>query len=587
MKKTAVLIVILVLLSAVGRAAAEDKKKEEISPDFHFVEKVEPVPDNMKVGFDSITSEEVEAYMRFLASDLLEGRDTDSKMYRVAAHFAAALFRLWQVKPAGDLRIPRRLNIYSTEQKEEEKPERSYFQAVRMQEILESESSIIMDYRSGSLSKTKTFLGKSDYNYYYRSIENVTAPLVFVGYGISEKSIDFDEYKGIDVKGKILLMLDKVPQQDQKDSPFSKGELKSKYRYRGYWRVGNPKVSLAKEKGAAAILLVRERSQSYALPKEYDKRPIIPWKDRRLLLINPSLPTGLMDPFPLLVISPEMADTILGFSGLSLESLQNKIDSGLKRQSRPLTGITIAIKHKVKTQSINCINVLGIIEGSDPELKKEVVMIGAHLDHLGKMGEYIFNGADDNASGSAAVLAMARAFALNPVKPKRSIMFALWTGEEKGLLGSRYYVDHPFVPLKKMAAHINLDMVGRSWESKKYLEDRLKRYRIKVPRDIVEKKLDTKNFIMPSTAESSPWLYDIVRESNRYVGFYLYIRKSTGSRGSDHAAFARKNVPWMRYLGGLHDDGHEPWDNVERIDFDFLHSITRLTYLTAFHLADR
>jgi hypothetical protein len=525
--------------------------------------------------------------MRFLASDLLEGRDTDSKMYKVAAHFAAALFRLWQVKPAGDLRTPRRLNVFSTDQKKEEKPERSYLQSVRMQEILESESSIIMDYRSGPMSKSKTFHGKGDYSYYYRSIEDVKAPLVFVGYGISEKSIKFDEYKGVDVKGKILLMLDKVPQQDQKDSPFNKGKLKSKYSYRGYWRVGNPKVSLAKEKGAAAILLVRERRQSYALPKDYDKRPIIPWKDRRLLLINPSLPTGLMDPFPLLVISPEMADNILGFSGLSLQSLKKKIDSGLKRQSRPLPGITIAIKHKVKTQPVNCVNVLGIIEGSDPELKKEVVMIGAHLDHLGKMGDYILNGADDNASGSAAVLSMARAFALNPVKPKRSIMFALWTGEEKGLLGSRYYVDHPFVPLEKMAAHINLDVVGRAWESKEYLEDRLKRYRIKVPRDIIEKKLDTKNFIMPSTAVSSPWLYDTVRESNRYVGFYLYIRKSKGTRGSDHAAFARKNVPWVRFVGGLHDDGHEPWDNVARIDFDFLHSITRLTYLTAFHLADR
>lgn len=589
MKKNAVLVCIIFLVMVMmDRPAAGTGKKEEPGKDFHKVEKVEPVPGSMKAGFDAITTESAEAYMRFLASDLLEGRDTTTKMYKVSAHFAATLFRMWEIKPMGDILTPRiDPSYYLTGKKQDKKKERSYLQAVAMKETLESESSLVLDYRKGPRLERKTFQGDEDFFYYYPEIETLTAPVVFAGYGISEKSIKFDEYKGLDVRGKIVLVLNGDPGEDCPDSPFNKGKLKGKYRTRYPWNGRDPKVKLVKEKGAAAILMLRVPRRRQMISGNYDERPIIPWETRKLSLIKTSLPSRLMETFPVMQITSEMADKILGFAGLSVSGMKERISRDLKPQSRQLPGITITIRNKKKTQKTGCVNVLGMIEGSDPELKEEVVVIGAHLDHLGKMGDYIFNGADDNASGSAGVLAAARAFAFNPVKPKRSILFALWTGEEKGLLGSRYYIDHPAVPLEKTMAHLNLDCVGRDWESREVLTYWVNRLRLKLPPEVKAEQLGLSDFMAFSVDKDSPEMYDSMKTSNRYVGLTLYIRKGRASSGSDHVSFARKNIPWGRFVSGMHGDGHEPGDYFGKINFELLRNISRLTYLTAFHLANK
>ncbi|UCH96237.1 MAG: hypothetical protein JSV88_05105, partial [Candidatus Aminicenantes bacterium] len=318
MKRIFILITIFWLSIGFTLAPGEDKKEETPPKNLYFLEKAEPVPEKMQGGFDSISAGDAENYLRFLSSDLLEGRDTGTNTYDIAAEFAAALFRMWEIKPAGDFPPRKRPRFYETQKKQdkEKKRERTYFQEMMMKEILESESSITLHHRKGSSSKTRTFYPDMDYmNDTGRpgSFEEISAPVVFVGFGVSEKSIKFDEYKGIDVKGKIVLMFSGFPEEDKEDSPFKKGKLKEKYypslrqmRTQGYTR---PKMKLAEEKGAVAVLEVTGSSKGrsiIAITRQYkrinDEEPIIPGKRRRLSLIN-STPYWSWDRLPDFYIS--------------------------------------------------------------------------------------------------------------------------------------------------------------------------------------------------------------------------------------------------------------------------------------------
>ncbi len=355
----------------------------------------------------------------------------------------------------------------------------------------------------------------------------------------------------------------------------------------------SPKVKLAKEKGAAAILLVENAPEKNGdvgkrildSRKVNDEKPIFPTERRRLSLIEP-LPPMPWETLPSIRISRQTAAEILKLADFNLDELKGKIEKDLKSQSRELKGVSLTLENSVDTQLVRSRNVVGYIEGSDPELKKEVVVIGAHLDHLGKKGDYIFNGADDNGSGSVAVMEIAQAFAENKVKPKRSVLFALWTGEEVGLLGSRYYTLHPFSPLNKTVACLNLDMISHTWD-----KQRLKRmatmWHIKIDDEVME-KLDVSSFLSLSLSAEPNTLYDVLVDSNQYVGLSLYLRKSTRMMGgSDHAPFAMNHIPWVFFFASMTEDYHQPSDSFDKADLNFAQKITRLAYLTAFKLANQ
>jgi hypothetical protein len=607
MKRIFILITVFWLAICFTRASVEEEKKDKPPKDMYFTGEPGPVPEKMKKGFDSISAEDAENYLKFLSSDLLEGRDTGTNTYDIAAQFAAVLLRMWEIKPAGDFPPRKRQRIFETQKKQdkEKKSERTYFQEMTMKEFLESERSITLYHRIGASNKTRTFYPDKDYiNTTNRpgSFEEISAPIVFVGFGVSENSIKFDEYKGMDVKGKIVLMFSGFPREDKEDSPFNKGKLKEKYyptvqqmRKQGF---DSPKMKLAEEKGAVAVLEVtpslKGRSIS-AITQQYrqinDEEPIIPGKSRSLSLNN-STPYWPWDRVPDFYISREMAELILGLppkgkTGEQLEELAKKIEENFKPQSRELPGVFITIKNTFKTELVPSRNVLGFIEGSDAKLKDEVVIIGAHLDHLGKRGDYIYNGAADNGSGSAALLELAQAFALNPVKPKRSILFALWTGEEYGMLGSRYYTDYPYFPLEKTAAYLNMDMIGWEWEDKDLLTRLLKREGYEIPGKILE-KIDPAKFLMPSLAEESEEMYETIKNCGEYMGFTLLLRKSGGMiGGSDHIPFARKNITWAHFSGGTKKHYHQPSDSIDKINFDMIRDVARLMYTIAFTYADK
>lgn len=608
MKRSLIFFSILCFLAfgLISGQQAKPEQKQEQKPDpmanLSLVETIQPVPGKVKVGFESITGKDGLTYLRFLSSDLLEGRETTTPGYQIAAEYAAGMFALWGIKPAGDPARPaspgpgRGPSPADAPAPQPSAPERSYFQTIPFKEILEAESSANIEWRKGLQAESRSFSPDTDYTYFAGDNRTMSAPVVFVGYGIQEKSLNFDEYKNLDVKGKFVLMLTETPRRDDPESPFNKGDLKEKYypsrmAMRGPMTI-SPKSRLAKDLGAVAVLMVEnspQRGQDIARRtldsrRVNDERPIIPGPRRRFVLIQDT-PTP-SDTIPTINISRGMANAILGYAGQTVDGLKEKIEKSMQPQPIILPGVGFTLKSTVKTQLTGCRNVLGYIEGSDPVLKNEAIVIGAHLDHLGRRGDYIFNGADDNGSGSVGVMEITEAFARNPVKPKRSILFALWTGEEKGLLGSRYYVANPFFPLAKTAVCLNLDMISREMTAQN-LQRMGRMMGENIPQDIL-KKIDMKNFISLSYDANTPALADLLKANNQHVGLALNMRKSeSAGGGSDHTPFAMNKVPWVFFIAAMTEDYHQPSDSLDKVSSQLMEKIMRLTYLTAFSLADR
>lgn len=231
----------------------------------------------------------------------------------------------------------------------------------------------------------------------------------------------------------------------------------------------------------------------------------------------------------------------------------------------------------VEAERIDMPNVVAMIEGSDPELKNEYVGIGAHLDHLGKRGDVIYWGADDDGSGSTAILAVAKAMSVNGIKPKRSVLFMAFAGEESGLVGSRYLVDNPMFPIDKMICELQMDMVGRNSEGVQNGD----RNRV----DIAEENVDTMRLV--GSKRISTELHDLVLDSNHYVNFrFKYDSEDVYTR-SDHYSFAAKGIPVAFLFDGFHPDYHRPTDTVDKINFEKLTNASKLFYITALRAANR
>jgi hypothetical protein len=596
MKKLMIFIAVLCFLvfsTVIGQEAKEEEKPDPLA-NFSLVDETQPVPEDVKVGFESITRKDAVTYLKFISDDLLEGRDTGSDGYDIAALYVATMFELWGLKPAGDKIQPRMdFRRMMMEGQTARSSKRSYFQNIAMRETLERDGKAVAEWQKGQQKKTRSFHPNVDYSYFASGSQSLTAPVVFVGYGIQEKSLKFDEYKNLDVKGKFVMMLSEAPGKDDPDSPFNKGELKKKYypQRRRMRRMTNPKTKLATDLGAVGVLVVENSPQDnpgvarQALDRQkiYDDKPIIPGERRRVSLMEGRGLRMPWDSVATIRVSREMANQILGFVDQDVDTLKGKIEKTLQPQSMSLTSVTFTVKSTAKTKLINSMNVLGYIEGSDPELKKEAIVIGAHLDHLGMRGDYIYNGSDDNGSGSAGVMEIAEAFTKNPVKPKRSIVFALWTGEEKGLLGSRHYVGHPFI--EKTYGTLNLDMISRVYD-KSRIGMMARIFGENIPKEALD-KIDAKKFVSLSYDADTPELGTIIRENNNYVGLHLSMRASSeGMGGSDHAPFAMNNIPWAFFIAAMTEDYHQPTDSVEKASPKLMEKIIRITYLTAFSLAN-
>jgi hypothetical protein len=554
----AILIATTITITAIFLLAASD-------------DELKPVPEKLKAGFESITEADSMNYLAFLSADELEGRDTPSRGQRIARGYIASLYKLWGVAPAGD----------------GEGDKKSYEQRIPVV-IVEPGADNRLEVRSGNV--TRLFQYGIDFFPGRRSSfdGSIEAPVVFAGYGISAPELGYDDLAGLDLKGKIVVYMSGVPGDDNKESPFANPEVRRKYS--GFGGTYD-KDAVLKERGAIAVanvMLPMQREGDFEAPR----RPWGPYKRDNYIespdkeVSSPDL-EALGDSLPGFMISERAADCILSGKNTTLAEIKKEIDTSLKPKSAAVDGLTIRIFVETKMTPNETANVLGIIEGSDPELKHEYIVIGAHLDHMGMTEDgYVFNGADDNASGSVGVIELAQAFALNPVKPKRSIIFAHWTGEEKGLIGSRYFAEFPTVPFDKIVACLNLDMISRSWSAEQ-LERMARRFGETLGGMKPTPEMAAKLFTVSLSAQS-PDLNTIITEANKnYVGFMLFSRPSAQmSGGSDHAPFHQKKVPSVFFFSAMHEDYHQPSDTIDKVSGERMAKIIRLVYLTAYEVAD-
>ena len=229
-------------------------------------------------------------------------------------------------------------------------------------------------------------------------------------------------------------------------------------------------------------------------------------------------------------------------------------------------------------------NVLGRLDGSDPVLRKEAILIGAHMDHLGMPSGVLHPGADDNASGVAALLELARCLAASPVRPRRTVLIAFWTGEEEGKFGSGHYTRQPRWPLVSTKAYLNLDMIGHPWTAP---ELRTLATEAKAPADFLD-GLDPAQFAEPGLASGHRDLGPILRQAGLGTGMSLHLDWTDGRNGgSDYRAFARRGLPFVRFFGSYFPEYHTPGDTLDRLDPEQVKRMASLVLATAWLLADR
>jgi len=594
----------------------QQMKLEDVQKALSLVDKPQPAPDKYKAGLDAITAKDSIAMLTFVASDWLEGRETGTRGYSIAAEYAASLFKLWGIKPAGDLpsfgggrggaRRGGQTGAATTP------AERTYFQEFGLKSTTDVQSSMMLEVNKNGALKTRTFQAGVDYQAMGRggNAETLTAPVVFIGYGLQEPSIKFDELQGLNLKGKIVLILSEAPGRDNPQSPFqTKKELKEKYfpaapaggpemMFMGPRGGGQPgrfnKLTEIQKLGPAAIFQVQNVGRDSdvfrnlsAVRRPNDERPIVN-KPRQSLSIPGVAGGGPMGGgATTLTITREIANAILEATGQTIDDLKKKIETSNKPSSMDLSGVKVTIATTAKTALIRGINVLGMIEGSDPKLKDEYFVVGAHYDHLGAWQDYVYNGADDNGSGSVGVLNIAKAMAASPVKPKRSIIFALWTGEEEGLLGSRYYTLNPIFPLEKTVGYLNYDMISRPYDDTT-LARAARMYGVPGAEELV-KKIRAPWFVTVNLTEGTPFA-DIAREMNKYVGLDLALRPyalGAGSGGSDHSSFAQVKKPFIYYMAASTTDYHQTSDSVEKVSGELIAKISQHGFLTVFAFTDK
>jgi len=373
----------------------------------------------------AITPSEIDGYLRFLSSDLLAGRAPATKGGEITAEYIASQLRSFSVEPGTDS---------------------GFFQHVPIDVVGAERSSISV---SASGKGTATFRYPEDVVVWAGSAQDKSTArgeLVFVGYGSVAPEYRWDDFKGIDVKGKILLVLVNDPPAPPGEPKLFGGKAMTYY---GRWTY---KFEEAERKGAAGMLIVHVTERA-----GYPWHTVVgSWgKEQRMLPRDPKLPPPLGFRG---WITDSAATALLAQAGLDLAKLRS--DAG-SRDFRPVaTGITIDASFRNKVEHLRSDNVIGVIRGRDPRLRDEYVVLSTHWDHLGigptVDGDSIYNGALDNASGVANVLAIARVMAQGP-RPRRSILFNFVTAEESGLLGSAYFAENPTVPVEKIIANVNMD----------------------------------------------------------------------------------------------------------------------------------
>jgi hypothetical protein len=493
-----------------------------------------------KEGLSSITKDDLKAHMEFFASDLLQGRETGTEANdMVALYIKSNIMRLGLKPGSADYyqHIPLVYNRNSMEN--------SFLKISDTigNEVYSTDSILLLT----TGRKTVTTEGK----------------IVFAGYGFKDENSGYNDLEGVDLKDKIVLFMSRTPDM------VRSGEAANSLSFRSEEsKIGNLFGS-----GAKALLMVFDPSHSIQDPYQSVLNEIM-----RGGQISQEGASTDFPPFIIAVIKPGTANNLLKTGGRNLQQLQEEIIESGKPASFEIPDISVSLNAAVESHAFDGKNVIGIIEGSDPVLKNEYIVYTAHFDHVGKddNGE-VFNGADDNASGSIGLIETAKAFMSLKKRPLRSIVFLWVNGEEKGLIGSDYYVNNPLLPLDNTILDINLDMIGRS----------------KTPADTgtffgMEMNVTGKGEVMLYTKHESSDLMKIISGSADKEGIRVIdMGEDIEAGGSDHESFWAKGIPAIMFHTGIHADLHQKTDDEDKIDYDKMEQITKLVFLVGYEVANR
>lgn len=454
----------------------------------------------------------LEEHIRYLASEELAGRGNGGSGLDDAALYIRKSFEVLGLEPVGD--------------------SGTYLQTFRVTTGQE------LGRHTGALLRTPDGVRTLEYGRDFEPLSlspagEVEAPLTFAGYGVTAPEHDYDDYTSVDVRGRIVLLLRYAPEV---------------FGEQGWHATFVRKAQNAASHGALAVLVVNG-------PRHHRDDKIVPF--------SLDVGAGETASIPTVHLKREHAEALLRASGRSLLELQSSIDEALAPRSFAIDGVEMALTVDVRRATVTVANVLGFLpaggagSGASRRRAREHIVIGAHYDHLG-LGEkgsrdrrsrgLVHNGADDNASGVAGVLELARVFSLEANRP-RGILFAAFAGEELGLKGSFYYTNHPTLPLKDAVAMINLDMIGRLRHDLLYLGgiDRL--------------------------PQLQGWIEGRLKEEG-----LAFSGRFTADEASDHAPFIRAGVPSLFFFTGLHGDYHKPTDDLQFINFEGMERVLRAGY---------
>ena len=498
-------------------------------------------------GAETITAAQLKDYLSFIASDELEGRDTPSRGLDTAAKFLAMSVARWGLKPAGD--------------------NGTYFQNIALRRDVVDSSLTKADFNGAPLVLGEDYIPTPQAG-------TASAQMVFAGNGWFHKAKNIDSYQGIDARGKIAVIFGApvgLPRgMTRADLSGKRGED---------WM--DP-ADNARNHGAVGMIIVPDFQ--YLINWERNRQRLT---ERGSTVVEKFQPRSAST-LPTIIAAPRLSGSLFIGERYGAQNLFEAAFSGEGQMPAPFdlrADKKITINIVGKGNALSTQNVVAVFEGSDPLLKNEYVALGAHYDHVGVgnpiNGDAIYNGADDDASGTSTLVAIAEALASAKIKPKRSVLFVWHAGEEKGLWGSRYFTEYPTVPLDRIVAQINLDMIGRS---KKDGDTNTRNRGLSGSNEVyvIGSRMMSTELGELSDAVNKGYLnlsynyrYDDPADPNRF--FYR----------SDHYNYARKGIPIIFFFDGEHEDYHRPGDSADKIDYQKMEQIGRTVYMTLWEIANR
>jgi len=490
---------------------------------------------------DYITASMLKDYLYFIASDEMEGRDTPSRGLNTTAKFLGMMLSRWGYTPMGD--------------------DGTYYQHIALRQSKSVPGESHCDVNGRAFNFGDGFLNVNN--------GSASGPAVFVGYGFIHRAKQINSFAGIDVKGKILIAYNGRPKGiTNNDLSGKQGED---------W---DTVAGYGAAHGAKGVVYIADQ-QTLRFWDRIRQNAV----ERGSTVVDKFQPVS-PNALPSIRASKELVEAIFQGEAQSGDAIMKEANGGNELHSFELNASKkISFTSAVKVEMVQTQNVVAVLEGSDPVLKKEYVAIGAHYDHVGigapVNGDSIYNGADDDGSGTTGILSIAGAFANSTVRPKRSILFVWHCGEEKGLWGSEYFTSYPTVPLKQVITQLNIDMIGRS---KKPGDTNPKNKDLSGPDEIYvigSKMMSTELGELSERVNKAflnlqfDYRYDDPNDTNRF-----FFR-------SDHFNYAKNGVPIIFYFDGVHEDYHQPSDSPDKIDYQKMEKVARTVYVMAWNLANQ